>query len=108
MLTELNRRFGIPGMAEVAEGNGGLLRVKVKLPHVEGEMYLHGAHVTSWKPADTERSHFCEFKIALAGRTGYTWWNSHLLSLVPRQSGRSSCSRPWSCAHQDVANRIYF
>jgi glucose-6-phosphate 1-epimerase len=50
----LNQRFGIPGIAEVVEGNGGLSKVRIKSPSAEGEIYLLGAHVTSWKPAGNE------------------------------------------------------
>jgi len=38
-------------VARVGEGNGGLPRVRITGSFGEGEMYLHGAHVTSWKPA---------------------------------------------------------
>ena len=48
---ELDRRFGIPGVARICEGNGGLLRIRITGSKAEGEMYLHGAQVTSWKPA---------------------------------------------------------
>jgi glucose-6-phosphate 1-epimerase len=51
---ELDRRFEIPGTAQVVEGNGGLPKVRITSPHAVGEMYLHGAHVTSWKPAGRE------------------------------------------------------
>jgi glucose-6-phosphate 1-epimerase len=50
-IAELDRRFGIPGIAQVIEGNGGLLSVKVAAPSGAGEMYLHGGHVTAWQPA---------------------------------------------------------
>ncbi|HWY45624.1 MAG TPA: D-hexose-6-phosphate mutarotase [Candidatus Sulfotelmatobacter sp.] len=53
-IAELDYRFGIPGIAQVVEGNGGLPKVRVTSPEAIGEMYLHGAHVTSWKPATTE------------------------------------------------------
>ncbi len=49
--SELNRRFAIPGVAEVIAGNGGLPKVRVITPAATGEMYLHGAQVTSWAPA---------------------------------------------------------
>ena len=49
---ELDRRFGIPGIARVVEGNGGLTKVTITTPAAAGEMYLHGAHVTSWQPLD--------------------------------------------------------
>jgi glucose-6-phosphate 1-epimerase len=37
------RKFG--------EGNGGLPRVLISGSFGHGEIYLHGAQVTSWKPA---------------------------------------------------------
>jgi glucose-6-phosphate 1-epimerase len=49
-IAELDRRFGIPGIARVVAGNGGLAKVAINSPQTVGEMYLHGAHVTSWKP----------------------------------------------------------
>ena len=49
-----DRRFEIPGVAEIVTGNGGLPKVRVTTPEVVGEIYLHGAHVTSWKPAGRE------------------------------------------------------
>jgi glucose-6-phosphate 1-epimerase len=46
-----DRRFEIPGIAEIVKGSGGLPKVRITTPEVVGEIYLHGAHVTSWKPA---------------------------------------------------------
>jgi glucose-6-phosphate 1-epimerase len=53
-VAELDRQLGIPGVARVSEGNGGLARVQITGAFGEGEMYLHGAHVTSWKPAGND------------------------------------------------------
>ncbi len=53
-IEELDRRFGIPGIARVVEGNGGLAKVAIATRDTAGEMYLHGAHVTSWRPRDAE------------------------------------------------------
>jgi glucose-6-phosphate 1-epimerase len=50
----LNRRFGIPGRAQVVEGNGGLTKVQVTSAEATGDIYLHGAHVTSWAPREAE------------------------------------------------------
>ena len=61
-LNELNRRFGIPGIARVSEGDGGLLRVDITTPLAQGEMYLHGAHVTCWRPAGGEEVLFLSSK----------------------------------------------
>src|SRR5580658_4956201 len=43
-----------PANASVVKGNGGLQAVRIACPEAAGEMYLHGAHVTSWKPAGRE------------------------------------------------------
>jgi len=62
MPAESNRRLGIPGIAQISEGRGGLPRIKIDLPHVHGEMYLHGAHVTSWKPDGNDEVIFLSSK----------------------------------------------
>jgi glucose-6-phosphate 1-epimerase len=49
-IADLNRRLGIPGIAQVALGNGGLARVHITSAAATGDVYLHGAHVTSWVP----------------------------------------------------------
>jgi glucose-6-phosphate 1-epimerase len=50
----LNKRFGIPETAQVVAGNGGLPKVQIATGAAAGEIYLYGAHVTSWRPAGTE------------------------------------------------------
>jgi glucose-6-phosphate 1-epimerase len=47
---DLNQQFGIRGIAEVVEGEGGLACVKIATQIARGEVYLHGAQVTSWVP----------------------------------------------------------
>ena len=59
---ELNRRFGIPEVAKVCEGNGGLARVCISSSQGEGEIYLHGAQVTSWKPRGKDEVLFLSSK----------------------------------------------
>jgi len=61
-LTELDRRFALPGIAQVCEGNNGLARVVITSASARGEMYLHGAHVTSWKPAGHDEVLFVSTK----------------------------------------------
>lgn len=53
-IEEFNRRFALPGTAEIVEGNGRLAKLKITTPEATGEMYLHGAQVTSWRPAGAE------------------------------------------------------
>ena len=50
-VVKLEDRFGIPGVVRVCEGSGGLTRITIASSLVEGEIYLHGAHVTSWQPS---------------------------------------------------------
>jgi glucose-6-phosphate 1-epimerase len=50
----LQTRHGLPGLAEVIAGQGGLTKVRITAPAAQGEIYLHGAHVTSWQPAGSE------------------------------------------------------
>src|SRR5271166_1011353 len=53
-LEELDRRFAIAGIARVVAGNGGLHKVCITSPAASAEMYLDGAHITSWKPRGGE------------------------------------------------------
>ena len=62
VLADLDRRFGIPGVARVCEGNGGLPRVQVTGSGAQGEIYLHGAQVTSWKPTGDDEVLFVSGK----------------------------------------------
>jgi D-hexose-6-phosphate mutarotase len=41
----------LPGSVVVEPGEGGLDRVRVSGPAGHAEIYLHGAHVTRWRPA---------------------------------------------------------
>lgn len=49
----LCEQFGVPGLHFEA-GQGGLTKAVVTTPVASGEIYLHGAHVTSWQPAGHE------------------------------------------------------
>ena len=49
MLNDLNKAFAIPGLS-FQMGNGGLVRAVIDAAIAKGELYLQGAHVTSWTP----------------------------------------------------------
>jgi glucose-6-phosphate 1-epimerase len=49
-----NERFAIPGMAHIAAGHGSLPRVEAAGGGASADIYLHGAQVTSWRPAGGE------------------------------------------------------
>jgi len=59
---EMDRRFGIPGVASVSQGNGAMPRVQITSPLCEAEMYLHGAQVTSWTPSGSDEVLFLSAK----------------------------------------------
>lgn len=61
-ITALDHRFGIPDIARVCEGDGGLARVDITNPIAHGQIYVHGAHVTSWRPAGSEEVLFVSTK----------------------------------------------
>ena len=48
---ELNRQFGIPGVAAFEEGEGGLTKIVMSAQGSVAEVYLLGGHVTSCTPA---------------------------------------------------------
>src|SRR5580698_3923650 len=53
-IEDLNRRFGIAGVAEVVAGSGGLAKIRIASTAAKAEIYLHGAQVTSWQPAGAD------------------------------------------------------
>ena len=53
-IADFDRRFRIPGVAQIVAGSGGWPKVQITAPAASGEIYLHGAHVTSWQPSGAE------------------------------------------------------
>lgn len=49
-ISDLQRRFGIPGVVQVDAGTGSLPRVVVTGDLASAEVYLHGAHLTKFQP----------------------------------------------------------
>ncbi len=58
-ISDLDTHFGIPDVASVVAGTGGLAKVVVSTPNSTGEMYLHGGHVTSWVPKGASDVLYC-------------------------------------------------
>src|ERR1700722_11219798 len=54
IIDDLNKRFAIPGIAKIVNGNGGMPKVQITSPTASAEIYLHGAQVTSWRPTDAD------------------------------------------------------
>lgn len=66
--TELNERFGCDAV-RFEDTPHGLVRALIETPGAQGEIYLHGAHITQFQPAGhapvlfvSERSHFAPDK----------------------------------------------
>jgi glucose-6-phosphate 1-epimerase len=50
-IAELHSRFAIPGVLGFEKTSTGLVFARVTAPAAEATIYLHGAHLTHWKPA---------------------------------------------------------
>jgi glucose-6-phosphate 1-epimerase len=59
---ELDSRFGIPSRAQVVASASGTPKIRITTQQCTGEMYLYGAQVTSWKPANTPEVIFLSSK----------------------------------------------
>lgn len=73
-IEQLNERFALAGKAAIVAGEGGLPRVDVTADAASGSVYLHGAHVTDYRPSGGERVLFLsatsEFEAGKAIRGG--------------------------------------
>jgi glucose-6-phosphate 1-epimerase len=74
LIDSLNECFAIAGIVKFEAGSGGLIRAAVEGRSAEGHVYLHGAHVTHYRPAGqrpllflSERSRFAPDKAIRGG-----------------------------------------
>ena len=67
-IDQLNASFAIPGIL-FFEQHGDLVRARVTTPTCTGELYLQGAHVTAWQPADQQPVLFLSEKSAFVPGT---------------------------------------
>ena len=80
----LNRRFAIPNTVEMVSGNGGIPKVRVTSPSASVDIYLHGAQLTSWQPANagevlflSENSHWNDGRAIRGGvPVCFPWFRS--------------------------------
>ena len=64
-IDQLNASFAIPGILSFDE-HSNLIRARITTPACTGELYLHGAHVTAWQPANEQPVLFLSEKSAFA------------------------------------------
>jgi glucose-6-phosphate 1-epimerase len=103
MIQQWNERFAIRGVAEVVAGLGGLAAVRVTLAAGSAEIYLHGAHLTSWRPAGGDEVIFLSarsrFEVGKAIRGGipicFPWFRAKKDDAGAPQHGFARTS-PWS------------
>jgi len=53
-IEDWNERYAMPGMVQIVAGEGHLPKVLITAPAASAEIYLHGAQLTSWRPAGSE------------------------------------------------------
>jgi glucose-6-phosphate 1-epimerase len=96
-LDQLNESFAIPGVLSFDE-DSELMRARVTTPLCSGEIYLQGAHITRWQPADQQPMLFLsdksEFAPGKAIRGGipivFPWFGSRTATPEdPRTDGPS-------------------
>ena len=51
-INQLNEHFGLPGVLAFQATASGLIRADVTTPHATATVYLQGAHVAEWQPAE--------------------------------------------------------
>lgn len=107
---QLQDRFGIPGVATVEAGQGGLARVSVTSPAAEAHVYLHGAHVTHFQPRRTKPVLFMSkqslFQPGKAIRGGvpviFPWFGAKADDPKAPQHGFAR-AQPWALQDIDVS-----
>jgi glucose-6-phosphate 1-epimerase len=108
--SDLQRRFGVPGVVTIDEGRGALPRVVVTNELASAEIYLHGAHLTAFQPRGarpvlfmSEKSHFDAAKPIRGGvPVIFPWFGPRAGSPDSPMHGFARI-RPWeleSCAPQ--------
>ncbi len=63
---DLDRSFGIANVARFEPGNDGLTRLVISTPQADAEIYLHGAHVTEFRPRGQDEVLFLSDKSLFA------------------------------------------
>ena len=105
-LQQLNDRFAIPGVAQIVAGNDGQPKIKITSVAASAEIYLHGAHITSWIPAGAEEVLFLSSKAQFQEGKAIRGGVPDLLPLVQRQDRRPQGAIPRPRPHQIMGTRI--
>ena len=78
---ELQEMFGIDGAVRIEAGRGSLPKIAVATDLASAEIYLYGAHLTHFQPAERPRCCFSAARVSLTAQAD-PWRNSAGLSVV--------------------------
>jgi len=118
-ISDLQRRFGVPGVVKIDEGRGALPRLTVTSELATAEIYFHGAHLTSFQPRGAKpvlfmsrESHFDPAKPIRGGVPVIFPWFGPKAGAPESPAHGFARIRPWdleSCTVQaDRAVRVVF
>lgn len=102
-LKELNDRFALRDALRFDEGPGGLTRAKITTGAATAEIYLQGAHVAAWQPANAKhpvlfmsaRSHFATGKAIRGGVPLVFPWFADRTGGLPGAAHGFARTLPW-------------
>jgi len=87
-LADLNRDYSLGDALLFVRGGGGMARAEVQTDACRAELYLHGAHVTRWRPA---------------GHDEVLWTSERAMYAYDKPiRGGVPISFPWFAGHQPV------
>jgi glucose-6-phosphate 1-epimerase len=102
-LDDLNAAFAIPGVLAFDEPHPGFVRARITTPACEGELFLHGAHITGWQPAHaaepvlflSPRSFYEEGKAIRGGiPVIFPWFGARTPELTGHRGGSQTTGGP--------------
>jgi glucose-6-phosphate 1-epimerase len=98
---ELNERFGLDSALRFEDGPGGLTRATIATDAATAEIYLQGAHVAAWQPAEhpvlymSAKSHFEEGKVIRGGVPLVFPWFADRSGGLPGPAHGFARTLPW-------------
>ena len=98
---ELNERFGLDSALRFEDGPGGLTRATIATDAATAEIYLQGAHVAAWQPAEhpvlfmSAKSHFEAGKAIRGGVPLVFPWFADRTGGLPGAAHGFARTLPW-------------
>jgi glucose-6-phosphate 1-epimerase len=110
-VADLASKFGVPGVVDFAESEHGLIKAVVSQGGMTGELFLQGAQVTAWQPADAKPVIFTSSRAVFAPgkaiRGGvpviFPWFGPHPTDPKAPQHGWARTAE-WQLDNVDTAD----